>query len=56
MDRELNGLSVFRSRPWEYERNQTDGMEADNEIRRHVDEEMIAFFSVQSHTKEERSE
>lgn len=38
MDGWLNGVSVYRCRPWEYERNQMDGMEADNEIRRHMDE------------------
>lgn len=43
---------------WEYEGNQTDGMEADNEIR-HMDGWMIIaffFFLVQSHINEERSE
>lgn len=33
-----NGVSIYRSRPWEYQKNQTDGKEADNKIRRHTDE------------------
>lgn len=46
-------------KPWEYEGNQTDGMEADNEIRRHMDGYTIIaffFFLLQSRINEERSE
>lgn len=65
MSREGGGGSLSRlvaggrgSKSGEYEGNQTDGMEADNEISRHMDGWTIIaffFFLVQSHINEERS-